>query len=524
MNFSPAAPSLSRSLWTWIPILLFVSLGSPVARAAPPDFGLQLPQQAAPARVSLTTSVAAQSRKTFAELEGPGCIRHLWITDSRDDDNARNAILRIYFDGAEVPHVEAPLRDFFGVMHGRAWYPIDTPLISVQAKSGYNCYFPMPFAESARIEIEADSKPHRVYMQVDWHQYPGQSLDEPRRFCARWRREFPTQRYGEDFLMLDADGPGQLVGFAYGVRLIDNTDRWSHGGAENIYIDGRGDHPTYLRGIGGEDTFGTSYGGSIHIPESRLMASMPFYEQIDDGSARPAKLITGLRWFIEDSLPFDSSIQVRFGCMENDICATVYWYQQGEVREFFRLPPSELRVAGGREPNLPRGSFDLPLPDSGNWRLTGPIDNSDDTAIAAAARGDALAIAEDAETVIRAAHHGFIDFNHLWRPRRRGVGVHHSEVAAIARTVLTTEVPTLARIRIGWEDAAVLTVAGGTPIDLGYRKNFGFKTIEVPLAAGQNPVQLVLSNSTNFNHGGWVFAFAATTADGNQLLPQSDDE
>ena len=34
--------------------------------------------------------------------------------------------------------------------------------------------------------------------------------------------------------MLDAEGPGQLIGFVYGVRLIDNTDRWSHGGADNI--------------------------------------------------------------------------------------------------------------------------------------------------------------------------------------------------------------------------------------------------------------------------------------------------
>ena len=33
--------------------------------------------------------------------------------------------------------------------------------------------------------------------------------------------------------MLDADGPGQLVGFVYGVRLIDQTDRWSHGGDNN---------------------------------------------------------------------------------------------------------------------------------------------------------------------------------------------------------------------------------------------------------------------------------------------------
>jgi hypothetical protein len=126
------------------------------------------------------------------------------------------------------------LRDRFGVMHGKAWYPVNTALLSVQAKSAYNCYFPMPFAKSARVEFEVGDRPQAVYCQVDWHRYPDQPLREKRRFCARWRREFPTQRYGEDFFMLDADGPGQLVGFVYGVRLIDNTDRWSHGGSDNI--------------------------------------------------------------------------------------------------------------------------------------------------------------------------------------------------------------------------------------------------------------------------------------------------
>ena len=40
----------------------------------------------------------------------------------------------------------------------------------------------------------------------------------------------PTQRYGRDFLMLDASVPGRLLGFVYGVRLLDDADRWSHGG------------------------------------------------------------------------------------------------------------------------------------------------------------------------------------------------------------------------------------------------------------------------------------------------------
>ena len=46
-----------------------------------------------------------------------GCIRHLWLTAARNEAACRKSILRIFFDGSEIPHVETPVADFFGVMH-----------------------------------------------------------------------------------------------------------------------------------------------------------------------------------------------------------------------------------------------------------------------------------------------------------------------------------------------------------------------------------------------------------------------
>jgi hypothetical protein len=485
-------------------------------------FGLKLPLEAVSSRSSLTTPIKKGERKVFAELEGPGCIRHLWMTDSREDRDDRNAILRIYFDGAEMPQVEAPLRDFFGIMHGKTWYPINTPFFSVQAKSGYNCYLPMPFAKSARVEVEALEKDHRAYCMVDWHQYPDQQFEEKRRLCARWRREFPTQRYGEDYLVLDADGPGQLVGFFYGLRLIDNEDRWSHGGADNIYLDGEGRHPSYLRGIGGEDAFGTSYGGSIHIPSTHLNASLPFYEQVDDGQARPSKLITGYRWFANDRIEFRESIHFRFGCMQNDICSTVFWYQEGRVRPFFKLPRGRQLDHSRAAPELPRGTFDLPLPDCGTWRVSPVLDNTDNRAIReAAAQPLAAASAPDKGGSVRRAFHGFLDFGHVWRPHERGVGVFHTG-AADAEAVLSCDRPTDARLRIAWEGHLVLRVNDGQPFDLGMNRNFGSRELTVPLKAGVNRVSIRLSNERGFNHGGWTYAFQAATAAGQCLLPRAE--
>ena len=212
---------------------------------------LNLPREAVSDRVSLSRRIKAGERTTMASLEGPGCIRRLWVTDGRRG-NGRQVVIRIYFDDEPVPHVEAPFGDFFGVMHGLPWYPINTPHLSAQNYSGYNCFFDMPFARSARIEMDRGAGDTPIFLFVDWHRFPGQELEEPRRFCARWRREAPAESYGEDFLLLDADGPGRLVGFVYGVRLYDDTDRWSHGGADNIYIDGDGEHPAY-DGSGIED-------------------------------------------------------------------------------------------------------------------------------------------------------------------------------------------------------------------------------------------------------------------------------
>lgn len=506
---------------------------------------LQLPTVAVADRVSVVRSFEPHQKQTFAILDGPGCIQHLFIVPASHPLRSpmplagRNVVMRIFFDDAETPHVEAPVADFFGVMHGLYWYPIDNHYLSVKAWNGYNCYFPMPFARSARIEFETGEQRTPVYLMVDWHRYPDQSMTEPRRFCARWRREMPTQRYGEDYLMLDADGPGQLLGFSYGVRLLDDADRWSHGGAENIYIDGDGEHPAYIRGIGGEDAFGAGYGGALHPPETHHYAAMPYYTHEDVGEARPAQRVVGYRFYERDTIPFQTSIQMRFGCMANDICSTVYWYQEGAVRPFFSLPDSVHLMPGV---DLPRGSHDMPVPDSGSWWLCGPFGNDQGQAMknilpaesefqpeatfdglhneisAWHTEGSRNMGRDVARWVRRAAHHGFIDFNHIFRPFGRGVG--KTEVgAAVARCMLEAPADMMATLRVTWDDLLMMSV-NGEVYELGHHSAFRSQTVQVPLRAGNNSVVLKLSNDRGSNHGGWTFAFQAIAPGGSPLLPK----
>ena len=84
------------------------------------------------------------------------------------------------------------------------------------------------------------------------------------RFCEGLGVRFPR---ATRHIIADADGLGRLIGFVYAVDMLESRHkmRWSHGGADNIYIDGMGDQPSFLRGIGGEDVFGASHGGAKAI-------------------------------------------------------------------------------------------------------------------------------------------------------------------------------------------------------------------------------------------------------------------
>lgn len=519
-------------------LALGVGLAFAAARAVPSGpFGLDLPADPVSDHVSVTKSISAGQTVDYATLDGPGCIKRIWITLGRPAGSGRSLapdakpiralqnrkiILRIYFDGARTPNVEAPLGDFFGVMHGVDFYPVNTPFISVKEHNGYECFFEMPFARSARLEIaNGPDANNSFYLQVAWHRYPGQEMKETRRFSAQWRREMPTARYGNDYLILDADGPGQLIGFFYGVRLIDSVDRWSHGGAENIYLDGLGEQPAYLRGIGGEDTFATSYGGVLHRPETHLHDGIPYYVSEDTGEARSAQRLVGYRFYVADSIRFRESVRFQFGAMENDIASMVYWYQQGAPRRYVAMPEWGKMLPGAE---LKAGAMDLPMPDHGSWRL-GPVLNNED---AAAMRQALQAPSGKSEAPAgagtkRATIHGFVDFNHLHRPGTKGVGTHHRKKAAEAVTFLEAPADLTAKVRVAWDGRLVLRV-NDAATDFGTHGAFRQRTVEVPLKKGRNRVSVLLSNDTGTNHGGWAFAFRATAPDGSILVPRAAGE
>jgi hypothetical protein len=67
-----------------------------------------------------------------------------------------------------------PIGDFFGIGHGLRKNFTSLPLtMSPQDGKGFNCYFPMPFAEGARFEVqsECDDRDFNLYFYLDHELY-----------------------------------------------------------------------------------------------------------------------------------------------------------------------------------------------------------------------------------------------------------------------------------------------------------------------------------------------------------------
>jgi hypothetical protein len=238
------------------------------------------------------------------------------------------------------------------------------------------------------------------------------------------------------------------------------------------------------------------------------------HEDVSD--ARVAQRLVGYRFFVPDPVKFRESIHMRFGTMENDVCATVYWYQSKPRRPFVKLPAFAELLPGVE---LKRGAMDLPLPDHGTWSLNGPLENADGVAIQDALNGTPKPA--EGGWVKQHSDHGFTDFNHVWRPHKFGAGIHYRGKAALASCILEADRDMTAQFQITWDDHLILRVNDSKPADLGSQTHFRTRKIEVPLKRGPNTIQLLLSNEQGTNHGGWTFAFKAATPEGKVLVPKA---
>lgn len=307
---------------------------------------------------------------TFADIEGPGAIRHIWITvQNRGPKKMRNLILRFYWDDQETPSVEAPLTDFFGVSHGTT-APFESAMVTIPEGKGFNSYFLMPFAKRARLTVcnETGEPAGMFFYQVDYTLGDVVTPDTPY-FHAQFRR-VPHTTLKQDYVILDGvKGKGRYLGVNLGiVDRFAGKDVWWGEGEVKMYIDGDDQWPT-ICGTGSEDYAGSGWGlGSFNhlymgapiikdqfISFYRFHIKDPVYFSRDirvtiqqlggDGSEEPADPDGRLGEFIKQGYYLKEHKGGMFERVD-DVCSTAYWYQTLPTQPFPKFPDRELRTLG----------------------------------------------------------------------------------------------------------------------------------------------------------------------------------
>ena len=299
----------------------------------------------------ISPSVSINPGQTFvvADIEGQGAIQHIWMTPT---GHWRFSVLRIYWDGADVPAVECPVGDFFAC-GWQKYAQVSSLAVCVNPGSGLNCYWEMPFRKRCKITMtNVADEAMTLYYQIDYTltEVP----DEAAYFHAQFRRANPLP-YGEVYTILDGTrGQGHYVGtyLAWGVH---NCGWWGEGEIK-FYLDGDGEFPT-ICGTGTEDYFCGSYNFDVGVvplkenggyrefttPYTGLQVLRP------DGLYASQMRFGMYRWHIVDPIRFEQDLRVtiqalgwrsggRYLPLQDDIASVACWYQTLPAGPFPPLP------------------------------------------------------------------------------------------------------------------------------------------------------------------------------------------
>ncbi|MBN1291832.1 MAG: DUF2961 domain-containing protein [Candidatus Latescibacteria bacterium] len=200
--------------------------------------------------------VKSDSMFVLCDIEGPGTIRHIWMTTSRDPGNLRSLVIRVYWDGQKHPSIECPVGDFMGFAHGKVM-PYYTAVHSCGQNAGMNIWLPMPFTQRAYITLSNEgSQETPLFYQIDYTINDTLPADVGRLHCL-FRRENPTMMKKDFTILPKRTGKGRFIGTVLGIRYEDKN--WWGEGETKIFMDGDTEFPT-ICGTGSEDYVCLSYG------------------------------------------------------------------------------------------------------------------------------------------------------------------------------------------------------------------------------------------------------------------------
>jgi hypothetical protein len=208
-------------------------------------------------------ALPAGESQVLAHVEqSTGVLRRIWCSfNDRRPEMLRSLRLRMYWDGAARPAVDAPLGDFFGVGLGQT-AEFESALFSNPQGRSFNASVPMPFKTGMRVEVCNESALDLEMFFYDINYTVGDPIrDSSLYFHAHWRRENPTRMLRDYEILPRVAGAGRYLGTNIGVIVDTETYQrtWWGEGEVKIYLDGDQSLPT-LAGTGTEDYIGTAWG------------------------------------------------------------------------------------------------------------------------------------------------------------------------------------------------------------------------------------------------------------------------
>jgi hypothetical protein len=289
----------------------------------------------------------------LADLQGPGVISHIWLTVAGNEYGwPRLLRLRIYYDGSDVPSVDAPVGDFFGVGHGMERELNSLIIRNSSSGRSRNSYWPMPFRRSARVTItnEGTRRLYNLYYHVDWQKHDRLPRNTAY-FHARYRQALPPPE-GDWYDMLRVRGRGFYVGTVLSALQVEPG--WFGEGDDLFYVD---DDPVpVMMGTGTEDYANDAW--------SFRIGTGPYAGvTVADGTETGARL-TAYRWHLNDPIPFrtslraaiehggwtfneDGSVRSAFEERPDLFSSVAFWYQDGIARDQPEPPYGAARLPQG---------------------------------------------------------------------------------------------------------------------------------------------------------------------------------
>ena len=267
--------------------------------------------------------------------------------------------------------MEVPFGDFFGQGHGCIRFFRSLIIVVNEGAElaggtastltvGFNSYFPMPFAEGARLTLtnDGDYEVASVWYHIDYEQLAG--VDPAvGRFHAQWRRENPTTAVGDvintphsdnqnldgrdNYVILEAQGHGNFVG--YFLNIHNFFEMWYGEGDDMIFIDGE-TWPPSIHGTGTEECFG---GGAC--PNVEYSGPYTGFHLV--GNKNFLGKTSMYRFYVADPVRFRESLRMTIehghaNNFANDYSSTAFWYQAEPHATFPELLPADQRkpIAG----------------------------------------------------------------------------------------------------------------------------------------------------------------------------------